>query len=379
MRVLIVVTSATPPGLSHEVRVGKHHRVDYLELAQRFSTVHHDYNALRQPRLLRVLEDFARLDVHQAVAVARMVKRGGYDAVVSLSERVGIPLALMLDRRIRHVVIFHHGMSRQKLRLIRALKLQRRWDVIAAISRAEAEGMRTALGLDERRVVALHTPVDIDFYEPSQPSTGREAFIQSLGLSHRDYPTLIRAMRRLPHIPCHLRVGSAWVTRRGGHKNETLPPNIALQPFVHPSVLRRCYEESRFIVVPILPSTQWSAGCTSVQAAQAMGKPVVATRRPGLSEYLIDGETGLLVEPGDDLGMAEAIESLWRDPQRVVRMGRRAREWMASNHSLDQWLDRVEALVEGTMCSHRQECIGSECSSTVGRHSHPKIQLHFSD
>lgn len=57
------------------------------------------------------MEDFARLDVHQAVAVARLAKRSGYDAVVSLSERVGIPLALMLDRRIRHVVIFHHGMS----------------------------------------------------------------------------------------------------------------------------------------------------------------------------------------------------------------------------------------------------------------------------
>lgn len=250
------------------------------------------------------MEDFARLDVHQAVAVARLAKRSGYDAVVSLSERVGIPLALMLDRRIRHVVIFHHGMSQHKLRLIRALKLQRRWDVIAAISRAEAEGMRTALGLNNQCVVALHTPIDVDFYKPSRPSTGREAFVQSLGLSHRDYPTLIRAMRRLPHIPCHMRVGNAWVTRRSGHEKEILPSNVTLQPFVHPSMLRQCYEESRFIIVPIRASTQWSAGCTSVQAAQAMGKPVVATCRPGLSEYLIDSETGLLVEPGDDRGMA---------------------------------------------------------------------------
>jgi len=206
--------------------------------------------------------------------------------------------------------------------------------------------MRVALGLDDQRVAALHTPVDVDFYRPSQPSTGREAFIQSLGLSHRDYPTLIRAMRRLPHIPCHLRVGSTWVQQCGGHKREALPPNVTLQPFVSPSVLRRCYEESRFIIVPIKASTQWSTGCTSVQAAQAMGKPVIATRRPGLSEYLIDGETGILVEPGDDRGMAEAIDMLWNDPQRVVRMGHNARKWIASRHSLDQWLDRVETLVD---------------------------------
>jgi Glycosyltransferase len=237
-------------------------------------------------------------------------------------------------------------MSRFKLGLIRALRLQDRWDIVAAISRAEAEGMRVALGLRASQVVALHTPVDVDFYKPAQPSTGREAFIQSLGLSHRNYPTLIRAMRRLPHIPCHLRVGSTWVQRRGGHEDETLPPNVTLQPFVHPNELRRCYAESRFIVVPIKASTQWSAGCTSVQAAQAMGKPVIATRRPGLSEYLVDGETGILVEPGDDRGMAEAIDMLWNDPQRVVRMGRNAREWIASRHSLDQWLDRVVTLVK---------------------------------
>jgi hypothetical protein len=38
MRVLIVATNATPPGLSNEVRIGRHQRVDYLELAQRFRT-----------------------------------------------------------------------------------------------------------------------------------------------------------------------------------------------------------------------------------------------------------------------------------------------------------------------------------------------------
>jgi hypothetical protein len=111
MRVLIVATNATPSGLSDEVRVGRHQRVDYLELAQRFGTMYHDYNALRSNRLLRWFEDLSRFDIHQALAVAHLAKRGGYDAVVSLSERVGIPLALLLDRRICHMVMFHHGMS----------------------------------------------------------------------------------------------------------------------------------------------------------------------------------------------------------------------------------------------------------------------------
>lgn len=349
MRVLIIATNATPANLAAEVRAGRHQRVDYMELARRFDSTYLDYNALRPHRFLRRIEELSRLDLRQSLQAARLARLGGYDVVISLSERVGIPLARLLDRRIRHLVIFHHGMSYFKLRLIKTLGLHRRMDIIAAISRAEASGMRAFLDLNPEQSVALHTPVDTAFYRPERPASGAEGFIQSLGLSYRDYPTLIRAMRRLPEIPCQLRVGSSWAKGRGGHEREALPPNVSVQPFVPPSELRRCYAESRFIVVPIRATTQWSAGCTSVQAAQAMGKPVIATRMPGLSEYLVEGETGLLVEPGDDRGMAEAIASLWYDPQRTVRMGHRAREWVHAHYSLDRWLERVEGLVSGNV------------------------------
>ncbi|MCS6881929.1 MAG: glycosyltransferase family 4 protein [Oscillochloridaceae bacterium] len=344
MRVLTIATNATPAGLAAEVGTGQHQRVDYLELAERFNSEYIDYNRLRNLPLAQKFEDLLRSDLRLAAAATRLVRRKGYDCVISLSERVGIPLALLLNRRVRHIVIFHHGMSPKKLRLIKALRLQRRWDLIAAISRAEAEGMRAALDLAPERVVALHTPVDTNFYRPRAPSSGDEGLIQSLGLSYRDYPTLIRAMRRLPHIPCQLRVGSTWVSRRGGHEREELPPNVSLEPFVHPSHLREYYAASRFIIVPIRATTQWSAGCTSVQIAQAMGKPVVATRMPGLSEYVVEGETGLLVDPGDDQRMAAAIDTLWNEPQRVARMGRQARQWMQERFSLDAWLQRVESI-----------------------------------
>jgi hypothetical protein len=38
----------------------------------------------------------------------------------------------------------------------------------------------------------------------------------------------------------------------------------------------------------------------------------------------------------------------------VVRMGRNAREWIASRHSLDRWLDRVETLVQEAVYSTPQ-------------------------
>ncbi len=304
-----------------------------------------------------------RMDLRLALQVAQIARHAQYQAVISLSERAGIPLALILPRHIRHLVIFHHGMSASKLRLIRALGLQRRWDVVAAISQAEATGMQQALNIAPERIVALHTPVDTDFYRPltnSEPAT----VVQSLGLSHRDYPTLIRAMRQLPHIPCHLRVGSSWVSGQAGHERERLPANISLQPFVPPDQLRACYMASRIVVVPIKASTQWSAGCTSVQAAQAMARPVIATRRPGLAEYVIEGETALLTEPGNATQLATAIASLWDNPSRAEQMGRAGRELMATRFTLDRWLDRVTELVEW-MCDHPIDDFQTMATGTV--------------
>lgn len=342
-RTLVVATSTSVPGLEAAVQAGTHQRVDYLELASRFKSCYVDYGLVRPHRPLHYLESLIRLDLRLALQVAQLVRCRDYQVVISLSERVGIPLALVLPPRIRHLVIFHHGMSRQKLRLILALRLQQRWDIVAAISQAEANGMQSELGLASDRVVALHTPVDTDFFCPTI-STQKATVVQSLGVSHRDYETFIRAMSQLPHIPCHLRIGSSWVSGSNVLKRDILPANVSLQPFVPPDHLRLCYLQSRIVVVPIRASTQWSAGCTSVQIAQAMGRPVIATRRPGLAEYVIEGETALLVEPGNVEEMATAIASLWDDPDRAEQMGKAGRRLMEESFTIDRWLDRVEEL-----------------------------------
>jgi glycosyltransferase involved in cell wall biosynthesis len=81
-----------------------------------------------------------------------------------------------------------------------------------------------------------------------------------------------------------------------------------------------------------------------VQIAQAMGRPVIATRRPGLAEYVIEGETALLVEPGNVEEMTTAIASLWDDPDRAEQMGKAGRRLMEESFTIDRWLDRVEEL-----------------------------------
>jgi phosphatidylinositol alpha-1,6-mannosyltransferase len=59
--------------------------------------------------------------------------------------------------------------------------------------------------------------------------------------------------------------------------------------------------------------------------AASCGLPVIGSHSGGIPEAVADGVTGLLVEPGDDAGLAEAMTSLLLDRSLAGEMGRRGR------------------------------------------------------
>jgi glycosyltransferase involved in cell wall biosynthesis len=64
----------------------------------------------------------------------------------------------------------------------------------------------------------------------------------------------------------------------------------------------------------------------AVVEAMAAERPVVASDAPGgLSEVVVDGETGLLVSTGSAAATAEAVERLAADPRERERLGRNGR------------------------------------------------------
>lgn len=60
--------------------------------------------------------------------------------------------------------------------------------------------------------------------------------------------------------------------------------------------------------------------------AMSLGKPVVSTRIAGTPEQIVDGETGVIVPPGDAPALAAAIGALLAEPSVRARMGEAARE-----------------------------------------------------
>jgi colanic acid/amylovoran biosynthesis glycosyltransferase len=63
----------------------------------------------------------------------------------------------------------------------------------------------------------------------------------------------------------------------------------------------------------------------ALMEAMACGVPVVSTRVSGIPELVRDGETGLLAQPGDAVGLADCLERVLRDPVYGAKLARRAR------------------------------------------------------
>jgi glycosyltransferase involved in cell wall biosynthesis len=76
-------------------------------------------------------------------------------------------------------------------------------------------------------------------------------------------------------------------------------------------------------------------GRVSVEA-QAVAVPVVCSLAGGLPETFLADDTGVGVAPGDADGLASAILTLLRDPERRRRMGAAGRDWACARFSLER-------------------------------------------
>jgi glycosyltransferase involved in cell wall biosynthesis len=93
----------------------------------------------------------------------------------------------------------------------------------------------------------------------------------------------------------------------------------------------------------VLPS-RWEGMPNAVLEAMAAGLPVLATRVDGTLDVVRDGETGILVPPGDDRALAAALLAIGRDPARRRSLGAAGRRRTEEAFSIDRFVDGFERL-----------------------------------
>ncbi len=179
--------------------------------------------------------------------------------------------------------------------------------------------------------------LDTDFLRPMQRPAGgpmagptqrpAEDYIFSIGQDPgRDYPTLLAAMNG---VPIELRLRTSQQLPPG---TETLGNVRVLRERVDHRQLRDLYAGCRFVVAP-LAHTNNAGGVSAIQEAGAMGKALVVSDNPAIRDFIVPGETCLVVPRHDATAMRNAILRLLGDRDLCDRLGRNARRLVEATAS----------------------------------------------
>jgi glycosyltransferase involved in cell wall biosynthesis len=153
------------------------------------------------------------------------------------------------------------------------------------------------------------------------PGLPKEEFLLFVGELSRDkgLPTLLQAYESLGRKRPPLLLIGRRTTDTPAHFPDGAQA-CAEWPHHHViSAFRRC-------LFAVLPSICLDACPTTVLEAMASGRPVVATATGGIKDVIVDGESGLLVPPGDENKLAAAMARLLNDVDLRARLSAGAQE-----------------------------------------------------
>jgi glycosyltransferase involved in cell wall biosynthesis len=271
--------------------------------------------------------------------------RNRYDRLYATGEDIGFRAALLLKLlgwRGRMVCLVHN-MSRSRKLLLRFMG-HRLFNSIVVVSKSQIPQILET-GFPRSKVVAVFNWVDDEFFVPIDAGAGGADGVTfvACGAENRDYDTLLRATRIAP--------GKTYVFGHGFFgptkeiANQADGSSFIPMPRVSFERLREYYSSATAIVLP-LNAVQYAAGVTGLVEAMSMGRPVIATRSPGIEEYCSAIDQSLLVSPEDHIDMGRAMKLVASDSDAGAKHGKPNRAWILKNCSLDEYVRTIASLME---------------------------------
>lgn len=118
-----------------------------------------------------------------------------------------------------------------------------------------------------------------------------------------------------------------------------------LGPLSHSDIMAAYQQHDLFVLASVVAPDGDRDGIPVVlMEAGALGKPLLSTQVSGIPELVIDGQTGMLVPPGDAIALAKAIMIMANDPTLQSTLGSNARELVQAKFNIEgcvQELSRI--------------------------------------
>ena len=342
-KLLSVATAAIHPSQLSTHLNPRLPRVDYIELQKYLDVETLDYSTYDKNqvgKMFRLLEIQLRSDIYLATIGWHQSRK--HSKIFTWSERAGIPFSAyrrLVPSENQFVTMFQCWSSRQEL-AITTFRLFQVMDKIIVHCRSMEENL-IRLGAPKERVKLIHYSIDQDFFAPRMDLSTRSNVILSIGESRsRDYHKLFKAVTGLP-IKLEVAGFGHWYAReKHNSHNGQIPENVSMLKRLTQSEIRDRYANSQFVVIPV-HDLVYSAGATASMEAGSMARAVIAFRSRGISDYIIDGETGILVEPGDTQALRDAIQSLLTNPKEAKRLGENARQRILEELNLETYVKNI--------------------------------------
>jgi glycosyltransferase involved in cell wall biosynthesis len=235
-------------------------------------------------------------------------------------------------------------------RVLRAIdrRALRSADLVVADTEANADFLADLAGLPRERVeVCLVGAEDRLFrpgWTPAEPWTC--LFVGKLIPLH-GLETILAAARLAPDVPFRLVVSGQLEPLLADR-----PANVEWVPWIEYELLPPEFHRAG-CALGVFGRSPKAARVIPNKAYQALacGTPLVTAATPAAAELLVDGESALLVPPGDAEALADAVRRLRDDRELAARIGRRGRavyEERASEAVLGpRWRALFERLCSG--------------------------------
>ena len=265
------------------------------------------------------------------------------DADVAFTPLAGLFPLVARARRGPRVVVVNYGLCTiwdrsstarraligRSLRSAAAVVCLGEWQRQRLEQQTGARATTALLGIDER------------YFSP-RPAPGGEPYVLAVGKDlARDYGTFAEAVRRLG-----VRADIAAYPRN--LEGVELPPGTRARA-VSSAELRELYAGAACVVVPQrrqdYPYGSEGGGLTSLLETLAMARPLVATDRPILHDYVTDGETALLVPPEEPEALAEAIGRILEDAELARRLGGAGRVLVEAELTTRHFAERIAPIL----------------------------------
>jgi glycosyltransferase involved in cell wall biosynthesis len=265
-------------------------------------------------RLVRVL---------RATAPAQVVVSQGVNALV-------VAQALAWRFRARHVAIDHTppGLHRRIHRRLLTRAVAPWVSTLVAVSSSQVDEL-AGLGYRRERITVIPNGVPVP-----QPSRGRAPLRAELGLADDETAVfLIATLRPQKNVPLFVEaVRAASVSApsiRGfiaGGGPELANVRRSTEGTGIEVLGERADVPDLLAAADVVCLTSFTEAFPMViLEAMGAGRPVVSTDVGGVREAVVDGETGLLVPPGDVAAFARALQTLATDRDLRSRLGANAR------------------------------------------------------